>query len=127
MEELMMTEDEIVQSYLHAESTSEKKSKIKILSELNGCEVSTIRNLLVNHGCSLPAMKRKTSNEGKTEAKESNYELPGAVFKACMNQVESLQKDIESIDAEILKLQDQKDKLVAEKMDIEHFLGKGDS
>ena len=59
-----MTDSEIVRSYKEAK---EKKKQIEVLSQLNACPITTIREILIANGVQFPGPKPKKAKEEKTE------------------------------------------------------------
>jgi hypothetical protein len=135
-----MTEEEIVQRYKKAEGIQEQRAKIKILAELNGCNVKTIKNILSIHGIEPPSphprekktveteeevLKKGTDPEEEEKKCSDNEQIPLAVFTACMVRIDALKETIKECDSKINSIQKQKDRALGEVMDLEKYLGKG--
>lgn len=108
---MQMTESEIVRSYKNAETP---RKQIKILAELNCCDRSVIREILVKHGCELPATGNRYTGKLKKEAAptacqpaepvdvwEESAAIPKEVVNVISAEIEALNRDIEDAETGI--------------------------
>lgn len=70
---MQMTETEIIRRYKHA---ADRRKQIKILAELNACPKETIREILRNAGCDVPATDNRYTAKAKKEAEARTAESP---------------------------------------------------
>ncbi len=77
---MQMTEGEIIRRYKHA---ADRRKQIKILAELNACPKETIREILRNAGCDVPATgNRYTAAKKSAEADGSKRKQTAEALKA---------------------------------------------
>lgn len=120
---MQYSEAEIIEKYKRAETIKEQKDQISILAELNGCDVSTIKEILKRNGMKLPAGKIKTANvktgpkinlaykkPEETNIKEPVETIPSDVFNTIVRRISELsgiksdaEREIEVLDAFLKK------------------------
>lgn len=113
---MIMTEDEIVNSYKNAIS---KGKQLRILAELNECATNHIKDILIKNNIEIvtPGRKKKAEEEKKEdeELKKENevvkdenntvqHEVPEAVLDLCKEK-------IAEIESQITELQNKKEEL----------------
>lgn len=138
---MQMTESEIVKSYQNAETP---RKQIKILAELNACDRQVINDILVKHGCTLPATGNRFTGkaEQKTEQKmveEQNPAeqmnlptvdpdvqiiIPDEVVVAVLAEIGRLNRSIEADKASIREIQAAMEKAEQTKKKLAEFIGR---
>lgn len=113
MNNLVMSDEEIVKMYRGAKS---KRSQIKIIAQLNDTTPAKIEKIL------------KEKGEIKDMRKPQN-EIPTAVFKACNErvavlnqQISNCNEQIEKMEEEIEKIRKGIERIQSEKQEIVNFI-----
>ena len=132
---MQMTESEIVRSYKNAQTP---RKQIKILAELNACDRKEIRDILLKHGCKLPATgNRYKSTKASAEKCQPSQpvdvweddEVPKIVFELARQELLKVEEDIASAEIDRDLLQANIDKLEQVREQLVKFIEKdrGDS
>ena len=100
---MQMTESEIVRSYNQADK---KREQIKILSELNCCEKSVIRQILRDNGIQVaePGNRYTKNKESKPEPKQPEPEkltVPESVVSFVEMEIRKIDREIADNEAQM--------------------------
>lgn len=95
------SEDEIVASY---RSALDKKAQLKILADLNVCKVQDIRELLIEHGETLPEVRRDLRVLKWTVQEEAQLRQLAAEGKSAAEIAELMGRTKKSIEQKLSKM-----------------------